>query len=291
MIKNYGLKLNETEDPKAYKLGATELPKEVMKKDGDWSDHLPNNERQFTSSFDTYGCTIFGTENIQQILEHAIHGKTGEYDERYNYNLVKISPPGADPHDAAESFRNDGVLSGVLPMTKTYKEYAKPRPMPNKYIELGIAHPYELKHQWLWQRSLSKEHRTKLIREYLKYSPLGVSVTAWHKRGGVYVDEGRRNTHWTVIYGEEKGKGWKVLDSYPPFKKILSYDHDIQVCKRYTLVPSTRKERRKMQLKILSLMESALNFMSELVENLFADPHTDPKTLPMNKDDTSKKKL
>ena len=90
MIKNYGFKLNDLEDPKAYKLGAIELPKVVLREDGQWASWLPVDELQFTPKYETYGCTVYGTENIFQTLERFHHTQTREYDERYNYNLVKI---------------------------------------------------------------------------------------------------------------------------------------------------------------------------------------------------------
>lgn len=253
MIKNYGFLLNEIEDPKAYKLGSVELPKIVIREDGQYDDFLPSDELQYTPNFDTYGCTIFGTENIQQTLERVHYGKSSEYDERYNYNLVEIIPPGADPHDAAESFRKDGVISGQLPMTETSEEFSKPRPMPTKYVSLGIAHPYELRHQWLWRSPRDKTTRTKLIKEYLRYGPLGVSVTAWEEENGVYVDRGLQNTHWTILYGWNE-KGWKIYDSYPPHKKVLSYDHNIESCKRYQLIPNTRKEQSNLIQQWLNLL-------------------------------------
>ena len=261
-IKNYGFCLNPVEDLKAYKLGAIELPKVILRPDSQWAGWIPIDELQHTPSFDSYGCTIYGTENIQQTMERAIYGKTNEYDERYNYNILKINPPGADPHDAAESFRNDGVVSGLFPMTSTYEEYAQPRPMPTKYVSQGIAHPYMLLHQWLWTKSQSKETRTKLIKEYLQYSPLGVSVTAWNCSSGICVDSGKRNTHWTMLYGYND-KGWLIYDSYAPHRKILSYDHNIECCKRYILVPSTRKEQVSILSQILQKLSEWLGLIAK----------------------------
>ena len=253
-IRQYGFKLNVVEDLGAYKLGAIELPKVILRPDGQWNDFLPNEELQITPSYDSFGCTIYGTENIQQTLEKFHFGKTQEYAERYNYNLVKIVPPGADPHDAAESFRNDGVIPyDLLPITSTFEEYATPRPMPTKYVSQGIVHPSELRHQWLWNRPIDKATRTSLIREYLQYSPLAVSVTAWKLENGVYVDNGQTNTHWVELYGWID-KGWLIFDSYFPHRKVLSFDHQIQVCKRYILVPSTRKAQLSILSKILQLL-------------------------------------
>jgi len=260
-IRNYGFKLNILEDLAAYRLGAMELPKIVLRPDGQWDDYLPKEELQITPNYETFACTIYGTENILQILEKFHYGKTREYAERYNYNLVKIVPPGADPHDAAESFRNDGVIPlSELPMTSTLEEYSKPRPMPNSYIAKGIAHPYELRHQWLWTSPLNKEDRTRIIKEHLKYSPLGVSVTAWNCPNGICIDSGQRNTHWTVLYGWND-QGWKIFDSYSLHKKILSYDHQIEVCKRYQLVKSTRQEQFSLLQKILQLLTKWLNLI------------------------------
>jgi len=258
MIKNYGLNINEIPDPMAYKLGSVELPRIMLRSDGQWDDFLPKEESQITPSYDTYGCTVYGTENIQQILERFHHGKTSEFDERYNFNLAKIVPPGADPHDVAESFRNDGVVTGQFSIPSTFSEYSTPRPMEQKYIDLGINHPYELRHQWLWTKPQTESSRTSLIKEHLKYSPLAVSVTAWQEQSGVYVDMGRPNTHWTVLHGWNDN-GWKIFDSYAPHQKTLSYSHNIEVCKRYQLVPSTRKSRVSILSQIVTLLSRWLD--------------------------------
>jgi len=261
MIKNYGFKLKVI-DPRSYRLGSIELPKVVLRPDGQWHDYLPNEEVQHAPSYETYGCTIYGTENIQQILEKFHYGKTSEYAERYNYNLIKIVPPGADPHEAAESFRNDGVISyEELPMVSTLEEYASPRPVSQSLISKGVAHPYELRHQWLWYSSQNKETRTRLIKEYLKYSPLAVSCTAWMLKDGVYVDNGQRNTHWTVLYGWND-KGWLIFDSYAPHRKILSYDHNIETCKRFQLVSSTRQARLTIMGSIVKLLQKIFNLLA-----------------------------
>ncbi len=184
-----------------------------------------------------------------------------EYSERYHYNLIKIVPPGADPHDAAESFRQNGMIDyDLLPMTSTLAEYATPRPMPTSIVAKGIAHPYEMRHQYLWQKPISKEERVRLVKEHLRYSPLGVSVTAWKEQNGVYVDNGQPNTHWTMLYGWTD-KGWKIYDSYSPNRKILSFDHNIEVCKRYVLFISTRKAQLNIFASLLQILQGWLNLI------------------------------
>ena len=281
-IKNYGFRLNTVEDLAAYKLGGIELPKYVLRIDGQWDAFLPREELQFTPKYDSFGCTIYGTENIQQTLEKFHNGQTQEYSERYNYNLVKIVPPGADPHDAAQSFKNDGVIPyDLLPITDTLEEYSKPRPVPNNLIAEGIAHPWELRHQWLWDIPTDKNTQRSLIQEYLRYSPLGVSVTAWSEKNGVYVDNGQRNTHWVMLYGWNKS-GWLVFDSYAPHKKVLSYDHNMEVCKRYQLVASTRKQQISIMQQLLNALWSLLGLLKVEESNL---PIT-PPNLPINQPPT-----
>lgn len=235
-IKNYGLVINKVKDERAYVLGASPLSTLVLQADGQWDNYLPPPEIQHTPQFDSYGCTVYGTENVQQILEKRLFGVVNEYSERYQYNIAGINPPGHDPHDVAEVFRKHGSLSySLLPMAETLEEYKTPRPVPKDLLNKGQEYPYELMHEWLWDGPINKTNRTILIKEYLKYSPLAVSVTAWWLDKGVYVDRGQRNTHWCVIYGWTD-KGWKVYDSYAPHLKILSFDHKIEVCKRYQLV-------------------------------------------------------
>src|SRR3990167_5792141 len=101
-----------------------------------------------------------------------------------------------------------------------------------------------------------------LIKKHLQYSPLCVSVTAWSEKNGVYVDNGQRNTHWVMLYGWNKS-GWLVFDSYAPHKKTLSFDHNMEVCKRYQLVASTRKQQISIMQQLLNVLWSLLGLLKE----------------------------
>jgi hypothetical protein len=239
--KNYGFRLNDVADPKAWEFGGvTSLPKIILNPDGNWKDYLPSEELQHTDSFDTFGCTVYGTENVFQTLEKFITGETREYDERFIYNLARIIPPGADPHDVAEAFRRHGIISDRLPMTETLAEFMTPRPMTEALIAEGLKYPRELRHEWVWKSPVTRETRVKLMRECLRYSPLGISVTAWIEDQGLYVDAGLPNTHWTMCFHiDDEDRPW-IYDSYHKAIKTLHPDHNIQVCKRYQLVPRVK---------------------------------------------------
>ena len=240
MIKNYGLKFSDTPDISAYVLGGLiELPKIILQPNRNWSPYLPKYEVQYNKNFDSYGCTVFGTENCIETYIKRLRGEDGidyNYSERFIYNIANVVPPGADPHEIAECIRNNGLIDQTcLPFTETYAEFIQPRPMEAKYLVKGQQWPYILKHEYVWNVPQTREQRIAKVKEYLQYSPLGISVTAWFEKNGVYVDNGLPNTHWVICYGMSD-RGFLVFDSYENSHKIVSYNHNIQVCKRYLLL-------------------------------------------------------
>lgn len=260
-VKNYGLVIKQPEDT-AYILGGfNSLPKVVLQNDGNWSEYLPTYEPQFNSFFDTYGCTVYGTQNIVETLLKKIDGKEHNFSERYTYNIAEIQPPGTDPHLVAEVVRASGLIDNdILPMTEREFDYITPRPMKQYYLNIGAKFPYIVKHEYVWNGDLPQEERAKRIRECLRYSPLGVSVTAWIKEGDVYVDKGQPNTHWCMLYGESE-KGWLIFDSYDQSHKVISFDHNIQICKRYMLF---KKEIKPNWL--LDLWINLISFIKDVIK-------------------------
>jgi len=260
-IRQYGFKRNAVEDVRAYKLGNSPLSQEILNPSGQWDKYLPDSEVQRTPAYETFGCTIYGTENILQILENFHYEEKNEYSERYNYNIAGVNPPGHDPHDAAESFRLSGVIPyDDLPMTKTFAEYKTPRPVPAELISKGKNYALELKHQWLWTRSVKKEDRDVLFKHYLLRGPVAVSVTAWWEENGVFVDRGQPNTHWVVIYGWND-LGWKAFDSYAPHQKVISYDHNMECAKQYQL--AARDPRIPLMKRIINLALKLIGLLKE----------------------------
>lgn len=279
MIKNYGLLISEEKDARAY--GAGTLPKVVLKEDGQWDEFLPVYEPQFNEFYDSFGCVVWATQNVIEIMLKKIKGIEYNFSERFTYILGKVTPPGSDPHHIAEVVRNNGLIDNeLLPMTKTFAEFLKPNPMTSELKDKGMEFPYEVNHEYLWQDKITKEVRTKLMKEYLCYSPLGVAVTAWHEENGVYVDLGKRNTHFTVCHGWNT-KGWKVFDTYDHSLKIVSFDHNMEVCKRYYLEPSTRLPQISLIERILNLMKSLL-FIWPKEKPIEPLPEPEPPPEPSN---------
>lgn len=231
---NYGFDPDKVKIlPEHYIFGAS-LALDVLREDGQWEDVLPTYEPQtLKDGEDEDGCTVWGSQNQVETLIKALFGIEPNYSERYTYNLCGINPPGADPQLAYESIRTQGLIGQeLLPVSDTLAEFMTPRPMSNTLLGEGKKWlgQYSFGHEWV----VSDNMKAAIITA-LKYSPIGLSVTAWFKNGDVYIDNGQPNCHWVLCYGYETrpdGVYLKVFDSYDQSKKILDKDHKIQFAKR-----------------------------------------------------------
>ncbi len=231
-----------------YIFGAEMVPKTIIRSDGQWIYDLPVMEKQFNGSFETYGCTVFGTLNALEILRGVITDDIEvNYSDRFTYISSETSPPGNNPHIVAESVRHDGVIEEiVLPFTPDIDSLEKFRDMGNRGPELlkmalTFTKSFQFMHEWIFEIADAKAQRQAKMMECLTYSPLGVSVCAWKQRenGLYYKDEGDQDNHWTVCIGYVKGEHWIIFDSYPDDNeleiKLLEWDYDFGFAKRYHL--------------------------------------------------------
>lgn len=267
-MKDYGF-VQPILDELHYIAGAfSPIPKIVLEPNGQWDDSIPVYEAQkLEDGEDEDGCSVWGTENAIEFLMKKLNGKDFNYSERYIYNVSNTLPPGNDPHVIAETVRNFGLIDeAMLPITKTLDDFIKPRPMNEVFIKLGKQwlDDYDFKHEWLFVKGMEKESRTERMKEYLLYSPLGISVTAWIMENEVYVDYNEPNNHWCVCFGWND-RGWKVFDSYDQSVKIVSFDHNIQYCKRYFIQKKVNKgyltylfEQLYLALKRYGLIQNSI---------------------------------
>lgn len=220
--------------------GAQSLPNVILQPTRQWDNFLPLFNPQ-NVTFETCGCSVWGTINGLEILEKRIYAGTPNYSQRFTYDITNTRPPGNDPHVIAESVRTRGVIiHDELPMTDTFEEFIQPNPMSAKFLTEGLiwTGTNNYGHEWVFDTDIPIQQKTNAIMEALQYSPVCASVTAWFEdpnNPGVYISDGQPNCHWVVIYGTSD-KGWKVFDSYDHSLKIYSYDSDIDFAKRYHLV-------------------------------------------------------
>lgn len=135
-------------------LGASGIPLPIIKVDGDWTKYLPTFESQLETTFDSDGCTVYGTLNAYETLEKYLYGVEINHSDRFTYNAVGITPPGSDPHLVATTIRGTGlVLEYDLPsVVDSLAEFMTPRPLS---VELRIKGQKWLNrqmpgHQWIF---------------------------------------------------------------------------------------------------------------------------------------------
>ncbi len=231
-------------DATHYVLGRnSKLPNLELQPNGQWDRFLPRYEYQ-DDDYETSGCTVWGWQNLIETLYRRIYNIEPNYSERFTYIRAGVTLNGASPHEVAECIRKEGLLDAAdLPHPQTYQEFRDPRSVTAKMLVKAqnwlVRHSFL--HEWLWYEPQTKEARTAILKAALKYSPIGVSVTAWYKGAdGTYIDMGLPNNHWCIIYGWQK-KGWKVFDSYDHTRKILSFDHNIKIAKRAYIGDAVRQ--------------------------------------------------
>lgn len=251
-----------TEDNHVF--GSSGIPLNIIKVDGDWTKYIPTFESQLETTFDSDGCTVYGTLNAIETLEKYLYLTLPNYSDRYTYNSVGITPPGSDPHLVATNIRGSGLVEegDLSSVTNSLAEFMTPRPMT---IDLQVKGQKWLTkkmlgHKWLWTSQPDKTTRIALITEALTKGTVAISVDAWFKNGqGLYYSPvGMQNGHWVHVYKIDE-TGIYVFDSYNDVQsntnlKKLTLDHDIQFAKVYFLTIPTQQQNWLVQL-ITSFLE------------------------------------
>ncbi len=244
-------------------LGGVGIPLPVINPSGDWRPYTPTFESQLQTTFDSDGCTVYGTLNAIETLKKFLTGKEENYSDRFTYNAVGITPPGSDPQLVATNIRGSGLLNELdLPsVTDSLSTFMTPRPLP---VELRVKAQHWLNeqmlgHQWLWVVQPDAQTRIATFKEALTKGTVCVSVDAWWQNAeGLYYSPNKINGHWTFIsYIDDTGI--YCYDSYNDAKtntnlKKLTLDHDIQFAKVYFFTKPTQQQNWLTQL-ITSLLE------------------------------------
>lgn len=149
--------------------------------------------------------------------------------------LAKISDTqrdGADPHNVCEKLRKNGVVEwpdwDYTPDLTTWEKFYAALPDSVVAVARLFIAKYSFVHEYV-------NGTPEAMMAALEYSPLGAAVWAWTLgEDGLFVRNGP-DIHWVCIYGYEKGKYWKVFDSYDPTHKRLAWNFGFSVVKRYGL--------------------------------------------------------
>lgn len=221
----------------------------VLQLGGNWLEWLPAGEKQ-RKGIDTKGCVSFGICNILEILHKRKFGSEKNFSDRYIAVASGTTRRGNSIRAVIETARKiSGMIAEELyPFEgKSWAEYHKE--LPKRLWDIG--------RRWLQKFAIGYEWvkpNEKDIIEALEYSPLGVSVYAWAKKGKKYYKAGRDN-HFTVLVGYEYGKHWIVFDSYTDkgsFIKKLEWNY---------FTPETQ---------IIRLSLEPANFLSKFISYLWS---------------------
>src|SRR3990167_5232171 len=265
--RNYGF-VPPSIDLNAYTLGGqTKLPKIILQPDGQWGAFAPKYEPQFNEFFDSYGCTVWGSQNGFEFLFKRIEGVEYNFSERFNYIISRIRPPGADPHKVLMDMHDHGVIPDErLPMTRFSAEFLTPDPMTDLYLKEGREFPYILSHEWVVYGTTTG-WKEKMM-EALQYSRLCAGVYAWAEDDGIYKRMGS-DTHWTVIFGYKENEYWLCFDSYDQSVKKLDWNFGFSWVKR--LYAEKKTDNIKSQISILMRIAELLKkviFLRQILNTL-----------------------
>ena len=239
-VLSYGF-IHEPLEPEAWVFGSASLPsyatKEILQPDGNWEAFLPVEEQQNQHGLETMACTVFATLNICEIIIKRKYNLDVNFSDRWLAWASDISPTGANPQKIAETLRQGGVPNqGDWDFTSDLRKwedfYQTP---PAKLIALARAFlsTWDFKHYVV-------PGNKEAIKDALKFSPVGMSVSAWTRSGDVYDQRGAEN-HWCMTFGINDN--YKMFDSYDSFKKLYSKDAKIAIAKGYYIGKKVNVER------------------------------------------------
>ena len=237
-IPNQGFIPDEIKEDQ-FVLGA--LGGEVLQLDGQWEKELPVLEIQKKGYLETSNCTAYGTTNALEILHKKKFGEETNHSDRYLGIRAGTRPPGNSPHTVSQAVRKGGLIpEEQLPfsddLTEVEDYYSYKGSDQAKCEEEGqewLRH-WAFGHEWVLTGAETPAQKITLLKEGLKFSPIGLAVYAWAEKDGLYISIDRPN-HWVCLYGYEEGKFWLIWDSYDSGIKKLAWDHAFGQAKRFSL--------------------------------------------------------
>lgn len=239
-MKNTGL-IIEPVQPEDFVFGAdrslaTKFQGEPLQPNAYWGIYLPEEEKQ-APGYETSACVSFGTASAIEILANRIFHDRNNLSDRF---VAKGSGTdqraGNTPKKVADFiYRNWSVLEREW-ATKdagSVEEFYADIPENLKTLAVARGAEYAFGYEYV---GTSKAQ----LREALKYSPLGISVPAWHEKDKRYYrPKNQADNHWTVCYGITDEGELFIFDTYAPHLKVMHKDFTPSVAMRYHLAKQT----------------------------------------------------
>lgn len=275
----YGLKLNPAKKHQ-WVMGSGKASRKLgnnageLNPSGDWSKFDSTKELQAKNGLETMNCTNFGwllaLIALSKMKGYQLFPQNAS--ERYSGIGTGTDYDGNDPWHVIETIATKlgAIHENVLPFSddiNSWDEYYHPKKDTPEFKALvtegeKVLRAYEIEPEWVIPpgSNFTPAQKQARIRQALKRGPVCASVSAWHKRGKVYVKEGRDN-HWVWLIKPNTAR-----DQYSPFIKDLedNYDHDAAIVvfmrpNASGVLPKDKPLLVKLMLKAVSLMQQLLD--------------------------------
>jgi len=264
--QNTGL-IIEAPRPLDYVYGAeTGIPEKlIINVSGDWTKHLPTNERQKLSGFDVLACVSFSAANVLEILfNYHLKNKlftlqqerflklAGYIDKEGNVNfsdrfIAKVSGTTKNGNSlwrVWDAIRAHGLVpENEWPFTKQQTDwesyYAE---IPDSVKARGTQFKAFFDIRYEWAIITPQPASIDIFKKLLQYSPIQVATAVcrpWDIAEPIQAC-GLGAGHATTIYGTTET--YEVYDHYNPFRKKFAADYIIPYAIKAAILPVEKKE-------------------------------------------------
>ena len=217
--------------------GSSGMDQKIRIYSGDWTPHLPNNEKQ-TIGYRTMACTNFSSTtaieiqfmyrihkgiisdtNLVWLFDNGYFDKDGNinFSDRFDALISNTSLMGGNSlKRVAEAKRIYGLIpEKMLPWAEDQKEYFDKTKITDEMYSMGqeFLKRFPINYEIVY----SKDFVTAL-----KISPLAGALYAWNgKKDGVYYKVDNKLNHAIAIIKPHPAN-WNIFDSFYPFIKELA---------------------------------------------------------------------
>lgn len=242
----------------------------LLRPDGDWRDYTPPPETQEVNGVESAACFIEAQQHtIATIMEEQFGIKDQNFAARFNIQFTNATPTGGDPLQAAQSFRDDGLIpDAMLPFTEDIRSWEEFNSFKGADSAACIAYGKGWRQAWepTYEIVIRKEDsigaKYQKLSQALKHSPVDVSVYAWVRDGSnQYIKPvGVEDNHLVELVYVDNNNCPYIFDTYAPFIKKLAPMYDFDFGIKHSLKKlDVRQTEISIIQKLIVLLKQLLN--------------------------------
>lgn len=279
-MKSYGLIL-EPLQPSDYIFGSdrsldAKFGAEPLVPTGDWRPYLFTGINSHQAPlFETNSCVTHGTLNALELLRRRLFNYDTDFSDRFLAKGSGTDPArGNSPQKVAEWFRKNWTVFESEWATKDAKTVADfYADLPQSLKTLAAFRGAE------WDFGYEAVNTGKVVlKEALKYSPVGLAVPAWYEKDGFYYrPKGMADNHWVTLLHITESGSYIILDSYEPYIKELHKDFVSSFAMRYYL--NQRIGNTSWWTRVMTWLHSWI-FLSPEPTTPVPTPEPEPEPVP-----------